>query len=313
MSPAGQRLALRDAAQWHARLGAAPGCPRTHEQWQAWHQQDALHQWAWQQLQAFHSGLCGVPSGLAQRTLATDLAQPARRTLLKGLLLGLGVSGLAWSGYRQSPLWLADQRTATGERRTLRLEDGTRLVLNTASAVDIRFDSQQRLILLRAGEILLETGKDPRPLKVRSAQGEMRALGTRFSVRQYDDLTELGVLEHAVAVRNRPEGVEVRVEAGMSLRFGDGPLPSPQPLDPNRAEWAQGRLVIDNWRLGEALDELQRYRPGVITCTDDVAGLRVSGAYPLDDTDRALAALAKVLPLRIDRRTRYWVRVRGLA
>lgn len=313
MSPAGQRLALRDAAQWHARLGAAPGCPHTHEQWQAWHQQDALHQWAWQQLQAFHAGLCGVPSGLAQRTLATDLSQPARRTLLKGLVLGLGISGLAWTGYRQSPLWLADQRTATGERRTLMLDDGTRLVLNTASAVDVRFDAQQRLILLRAGEILVETGRDPRPLKVLSAHGEMRALGTRFTVRQYDHLTELDVLEHAVAVRNRPEAAEVRVEAGMSLRLGEGALPAPQPLDPNRAAWVQGRLVIDGWRLGQVLEELQRYRPGFITCADEVAGLRVSGAYPLDDTERALAALAKVLPVRIEQRTRYWVRVRGLA
>lgn len=313
MSPAGQRLALRDAAQWHARLGAAPECLHTRDQWQAWHQQDALHQWAWQQLENFRAELCGVPSGLARRTLATDLAQPARRTLLKGLVLGLGVSGLSWTGYRHAPLWLADHRTATGERRNLTLEDGTRLTLNTASAVDIRFDERQRLIILRAGEILLETGKDPRPLKVRSAHGEIRALGTRFSVRQQDALTEVDVLEHAVAVRNQPGGVEVRVEAGMGLRFGLGPLPSPQPFDPNRAEWAHGRLVIDGWRLDDVLGELQRYRPGVITCADTVAHLRVSGAYPLDDTDRALAALAQVLPIHIDQRSRYWVRVRGLA
>lgn len=313
MSSTGQRQALLDAAHWYARLGAAPECTQTHGQWQSWLQQDALHDWAWQRLEALQSEMRGVSPGLARRTLASDLAQPARRTLLKGLVLGLGVSGLAWTGYRQTPLWLADVRTAIGERRRLVLADGSELILNTATAVDIRFSADQRLIILRAGEILLTTGQDPRPLSVRSRHGQMRALGTRFSVRQEDDHTELAVLEHAVAVRNRPDMSELRVDAGQGLSFGDGPLPAPRPLDPNQAEWSNGRLVIDGWRLDRALAELQRYRPGFIQCADEVAGLRLSGAFPLDDSDRALAAIARVLPVRVDFRTRYWVRVRGLS
>lgn len=310
MNATEQRLALRDAAHWHARLGAAPGCAQTQQQWQAWHQQSALHQWAWQRLENLQAELQGLPGPLARRAMGASV-QATRRTLLKGLVLGLGVSSLAWTGYRQSPIWLADQRTATGERRSLTLQDGTRLTLNTASAVDIRFDAGQRLIILRAGEILIETAKDSRPLKVRSAHGEMRALGTRFSVRQFDDHTELDVLEHAVAVRNTPNGEEVRVEAGMQLAFADGPLPAPQPADPSRSAWSQGRLVIDDWRLDRTLAELQRYRPGVITCADDIAGLRLSGTYPLDDTDRALAAIAQALPVRIETRTRYWVSIKA--
>ena len=309
MNPAEQRLALREAAQWYARLGAAPQCAQTHQQWQAWHQQHELHQWAWQRLERLRAELQGLPGPVARHALAGSVAQPTRRTLLKGLVLGLGASGLAWSGYRQAPVWLADLRTRTGERRSLTLTDGTRLTLNTASAVDIRFEAAQRLIVLRAGEILVETGRDPRPFKVRSAHGEMRALGTRFSVRQFDDHTVLSVLEHAVAVRNAPDTAEVRVEAGMGLNFSHAPLAAPQPIDANQSAWSQGRLVIDDWRLDRALAELQRYRPGFIECADEVADLRLSGAYPLDDTERALAAIAQALPVRIETRTRYWVRV----
>lgn len=308
MNAAEQRLALRDAAQWHARLGAAPNCAETQRQWQAWYQQHTLHQWAWQRLENLQRGLSGLPGPLARRTLGSNV-QTSRRTLLKGLVLGLGVSGLAWTGYRQTPLWLADQRTATGERRQLTLQDGSRLTLNTASAVDIRFDAQQRLIILRAGEILIETARDSRPFKVRSAHGEMRALGTRFNVRQFDDRTELEVLEHAVAVRNAPNAAEVRVDAGLRLSFDERTLGIPQPAEPNLSAWSQGRLVIDDWRLDRTLTELQRYRPGVIICAEEVAGLRLSGAYSLDDTDRALSAIAQALPVRIDSRTRYWVRV----
>ncbi|TBU96579.1 FecR domain-containing protein [Stutzerimonas kirkiae] len=310
MNLAAQRQALRDAAQWHARLGAAPDCARTRERWQAWHGQAEIHQWAWQRLEQLQDELRRLPAPLARRALADGVTPPGRRTLLKGLVLGLGVSSLAWSGYRQAPMWLADQRTATGERRSLDLADGTRLTLNTASAVDIRYDDAQRLIVLHVGEILVEkTARDPRPFRVRSAHGEMRALGTRFNVRQYDDRTELSVLEHTVAVRNAANAEEIRVEAGMRLDFAHGPLPAPRPADPSHSAWSQGRLVIDDWRLDRTLAELQRYRPGFIECADEVAGLRLSGAYPLDDTERALAAIAQALPIRIETRTRYWVRV----
>ncbi|WP_442111079.1 FecR domain-containing protein [Pseudomonas sp. NUPR-001] len=309
-NPAEQRLALRDAAQWHARLGAAPDCRSTQQQWQLWHQQNALHQWAWQRLENLQAELHGLPGPLARRAMGGSV-QATRRTLLKGLVLGLGVSGLAWTGYRQTPIWLADQRTATGERRSLTLPDGTRLTLNTASAVDIRFDAEQRLIILRAGEILIETAKDSRPFKVRSAHGEMRSLGTRFNVRQYEDRTSLSVLEHAVAVRNAPGREEVRVESGMGLDFAAGALAAPHPIDTNLSAWSQGRLVIDDWRLDRTLAELQRYRPGVITCADEIAGLRLAGAYPLDDTDRALTVIAQALPVRIETRTRYWVSIKA--
>ncbi|GAB7527617.1 FecR domain-containing protein [Pseudomonas sp. 3A(2025)] len=311
MNPVQQRQALRDAAQWHARLSATPDCAHTREQWQAWHQQNDLHQWAWQRLEAFQTDLRGMSGSLARRTLASGNTQPGRRTLLKGLMLGLGVSGLAWSGYRQAPIWLADLRTATGERRSLNLADGSVLTLNTASAVDIRYEAGQRLIILRAGEILIETARDPRPFKVRSAHGEMQALGTRFTVRVHDTHTELTVLEHAVAVRNAATVQALRVEAGQRLNFDDGPLQAPQAADQNLSEWRHGRLVIDNWRLDQALAELQRYRPGFIDCAAEVAGLRLSGAYPLDDTDRALAAIARVLPVAIDSRTRFWIQVRS--
>lgn len=54
---------------------------------------------------------------------------------------------------------------------------------------------------------------------------------------------------------------------------------------------------------------LGRYRPGLLGCDPSVAGLRLSGAYPLDDTDRALAAIARAVPVEVVSRTRYWVRL----
>ncbi|CAM3883121.1 Protein FecR [Pseudomonas reidholzensis] len=309
MNPSEQRQALREAAQWHARLHAAPDCAERRAQWQAWLDQSPLHGWAWGRLGQLQAGLVGIPGPLARHTLAAGQVEPGRRTLLKGLVLGLGVTGVALTGYRNAPTWLADQRTATGERRSLTLQDGTRLTLNTASAVDIRYSAGQRLIVLIEGEIVVQTATDPRPLHVRTVHGDMRALGTRFNVRLHADCTELIVIEHAVAVQTATREREVRVDAGMALAFDTGTLPEPRLADLTRTEWRQGQLVLDGWPLRRALAELQRYRTGRLSCSDEVAGLQLAGVYPLDDTDRALVAIAEALKLEINTYARFWTRL----
>lgn len=91
---------------------------------------------------------------------------------------------------------LAQQRTSIRERRPLRLDDGSQLALNADTALDIRFDSKQRLIQVYRGEMLVNTAQDStqRPFIVQTGEGRARALGTRFSVRQLAEQTRVGVL-----------------------------------------------------------------------------------------------------------------------
>lgn len=308
-----QRAALKMAAHWHAVLGSEQAGEVEQRAWRDWHAQP-LNQWAWQRVEALRVQLRSVPGALAYSTLdnARSNAPLHRRNVLKGLFVVAGAGGLAWVGRDELPLgeWLADYRTATGERRHVELADGSRLTLNTASAVDIRFDGQRRLVELRSGEILIETAKDSaRPFIVQTRQGTIRALGTRFTVRQHAGNSEVSVLEHAVAVRGPSGAAEVIVETGQTLHFDGHTAARPQPADLLRSQWAQGRLVISDWRLDQLLAELGRYRPGLLGCDPQVAGLRLSGAYPLDDTDRALAAIARAVPVEVVSRTRYWVRL----
>ncbi|MBB3103057.1 FecR domain-containing protein [Azomonas macrocytogenes] len=306
-----QRAALRMAAHWYAVLGAS-----TREEdrlaWHEWHAQAPENQWAWQRLENLQQQLQGLPGNLAFQTISSEWGRD-RRTVLKGLVLLAGGSTLAWTARQNLPWqpWVADQRSAIGERRSLTLADGSRLHLNTASAVDIRFDAQQRLIELQAGEIQVETVPDPaRPFLVATRDGLIRALGTRFTVRQRKAFTEVGVLQHAVAVtlKQTPQP-DTLVQAGQCLAFDASHTQPLRPLDPLASEWTNGRLVIDGWRLADTLEELSRYRPGLLSCDSSIADLRLSGAYPLDDTDQALAAIVRALPVHIVSLTRYWVRL----
>ncbi|MCC9596910.1 MULTISPECIES: hypothetical protein [unclassified Rubrivivax] len=81
----------------------------------------------------------------------------------------------------------------------------------------------------------------------------------------------------------------------------------PPPAD--GALWARGVLAVEDLRLDEFLAELSRYRPGWIRCEPAVAGLRLSGAFMLNDTDAVLDNLARLLPVRVLERTRYWITV----
>ncbi|WP_050491889.1 FecR domain-containing protein [Pseudomonas putida] len=317
MSPLPQRQALSAAAQWFARLGEAPADPDLQQRWQAWHAADPQHQWAWQRVAMLQAQLNQAQGALGHDVLARAGQQgPAlqRRMLLKGLLLGAGLGALGWRGYRDAPVWLADVRTAIGEQRRVTLSDGSRLILNTGSAVDIAFSNDTRQLQLRAGEIFVETAADHRPFMVSTGEGHIRALGTRFGVRQQDHQTRVCVYQHAVVVNPiNAGGEQIRLDNGYGLLFDSTGILQRMPLASTDAAWTEGQLVVDDWRLDHLLEELQRYRSGYLGCATAVGHLRVSGAYSLTDLDLTLSTLTLSLPVKLVRHTRFWTRIEPLS
>jgi len=229
-----------------------------------------------------------------------------------GAVALFGAGGLlAWRALPVDGL-LADYRTGTGERRELRLADGTLLWLDSASAVDVKIDAQGRQITVHSGEILIDTEHAARglpPLRVATVHGTVRPLGTRFIVNRQEGRTQVAVLRHAVALQAAAGGDEVILQAGEQGTLDSSGARHAGAITGEPDAWTRGLLIVDNWRLGDLIDQLDRYRPGRLRCDDAVASLRVSGAFPIDDTDRALAAVERALPVRISRFTRYYVSV----
>lgn len=308
---AAEREAIRAAAQWYARLAAETAGERERLAWQRWLEADPAHRDAWQRIESVRQQMGQVPGRLAASTLTA--AGHSRRRVLLGAALLVSASGVAALGWRSDAgrRLTADFRTSVGERQRFTLADGSQLLLDTDSAVDARFDERQRLLLLRGGEVLVETAPDPlgRPFSVATAHGRVRALGTRFTVRVDDLGSEVAVLEKTVEVEAPGMAAPLRLEAGQRTRFTrDGAQP-PRANDASVAAWQQGSLIAIDRPLGELIDELARYRSGWLRCDPRIAGIKVSGAFPLDDSERALDALEKGFPVQVIRRTRYWVTV----
>lgn len=279
-----------------------------------WQQAHPEHQRAWQRLQQLQQTFGSVPSECA-RAVLRDSPDPQRRAALKmlGLLLVAGGSGYLMQSQVSWRATFAEHRTATGEIRHMTLSDGTRLDLNSDSAVDLRFTAQERRIKLIRGEVLLTSGHDPvRPLIVETASGDVQALGTRFSVREMDDGARVELYEGQLRISPR-QGASVLMEAGHSLWFNAGGAGSMQPANVNASSWSQGRLVAERQPLGRFLAELARYRPGWIRCDEAASQLLLTGVFPLDDTQAVLAAIERTLPVKVESVTRYWVTVKRRA
>lgn len=312
MTPALNRDVLEAAASWYVELRCAPGDPAllgAHSRWLA---EDPSHAAAWSRVGMLQSKLDRITPGVGERTLNSAFAR--RRASLKvlGVLMLVGGSGLL--GWQRTPMRAlrADEQTAIGEQRGLPLADGSQLQLNTGSAVNIHFDARLRSIELVRGEIAISTRADPlaRPFLVHTPEGSVRALGTRFVVRSDSQGSQVSVQEHAVEVRPAAApGHATRVEAGQCASFDAQGCQAVLPASGDEDAWVQGMLVVHDWPLETFLRELGRYRHGHLGCSKAVAGLRISGAFQLDDSDLILRNLCTTLSLQARHFTRYWVQL----
>ncbi|MCM8567297.1 FecR domain-containing protein [Thauera linaloolentis] len=306
------------AAGWLVRLHAGELDDAGRQALAAWRAQHPDHERAWQAAETLAGTLGAIPAGIGTQALRRS-RQAQRRRAAKTIALLLAAPAAGWLGWRQwgaefAAELVADHRTATGQRSEIQLADGSLLHLNTASAADVRFDAAQRRIVLQAGEILIHTAPDsirpPRPFVVQTEHGTIRALGTRFIVqRESGRQTRVSVLEHAVEIRPALGNAARRLDAGQSVRFSAHAVGPIQPAPAGGDAWRQGNLIADKQRLEDFLAELSRHRPGILRCAPEVADLRISGVFQLDDTDRILAILQEDLPISVRRRTRYWVNV----
>lgn len=302
---------LRRAAYWYAVLRDESVTPAQRLAWQAWLARSDEHRLAWSRVDGIgnkfaplrgHGPAAGAAAAAAVE--AGSAGDGKRRRMLGAVGGVLGLALLGWSGWRHefAPAPLLVLRTGPGERRSLALEDGSRVWLNARSALQVDYGATQRRLVLLDGEILVETAVDSRrrPFLVETGHGRMQALGTRFSVSRAASHTRLDVFEGVVAV-GTARGARLRVGAGQAASFDAGQVGAPVRAQRMREAWRRGSLSADGIALQEVLREIGRYHDRRIHVAPDVAGMRVMGVFPLDDAERTLAMLASSLPIRIGR------------
>lgn len=298
-----------DASGWFARLHADDATPADWRAFHAWHDSDPRHAAAWSEIEAIFaaSGAVAMEPRIAGMTPRAPRPgpRPVRWAMAAAILLMVGarVGPDIWVDLR------ADYRTGEQERRQETLADGSRVELNVDSALEIVGSATERRVRLLRGEVFFEIVPDAdRPFVVETAYGAVRVTGTAFAVRLLPEGAKVTVAQGTVEVLpggNDGEGGEgaVPLRAGQSVRteaMAAGPVETVDVA--SLLAWRGGRIVFRQRPLGQVLAELERYRPGMILLLDDTLAQRpVTGAFDIENTDRALSALAAVMKLEIRR------------
>jgi transmembrane sensor len=270
----------------------------------------------------------GATSPLSQPTPARRSTVPARgratswhrRVWYGGATVAAAcVLAVAYAGYgpprSDAPVAHAGVREYTtnpGQRATITLSDGTRVVLNVASRlrVPVDFGTNTRTLDLD-GEAQFTVVHDPvRPFVVRANGVQVRDLATTFVVRAYDRVsaTTVAVRDGRVAVQLpnlvASQAVTVNPSEFVTISPDGGARVGRMAEDAEFFGWTGGTLVLRKTPLGSALAQLSRWYGIEFRVTDRRLLERdLSITLPGTLTAVALQDIGDVLGVRVDRGT----------
>ncbi len=304
---------LEEAAAWLVRMDNRTLDQNELRALDNWCNTSPEHTHIWTAACELNRQFSQLPDHFARPVLSRT--RSSRRTLLKSLVgasLLIPLGALVVRNQPWQPL-LAQHRTAIGERRELTLEDGSQLMLNTDTALDVHFTAQQRVIRLYQGEVLLRSAADSqRSFAISSAAGTVITNNNDaavFALRCDGESSLVTVRRQSVKVitASANPGSNVLIPAHQQCRFNSSGVEWMAEAPRGTLAWRRGELIVDRWPLKQVIAELSRYRPGILRCDTDVAGISVSGVFQTANTDQALEALAALFNLQITRVTPYWV------
>nr|WP_237371150.1 FecR domain-containing protein [Rhizobium sp. SL42] len=303
---------VTDAAlDWLLRLQSRPEDAAERARFEQWCRQDPRHAETYARLVAL--GAMPELEAATQRLARQDgeilqFTTPTRPRVWRwagaiaaSILLAVGIQQYPGLMIR----WQADYQTATGSKQELDLPDGSRMTLNTASAVALDFEDGRRSVKLLQGEAFFDVVPDAaHPFKVAGHFSEVEVKGTGFSVRT-DDQEDLVVLQHgAVQVVHLPDRASTaHLDPGQSISATATSLsPVASVSTENALAWLEGRIVFSERRLSSVLDEVGRYYPSpVIIANNRVGHVLVSGNYRLTDPEGTIRSLASAAGASVSR------------
>ncbi|MDK7587427.1 DUF4880 domain-containing protein [Alcaligenes faecalis subsp. phenolicus] len=306
-----QELAqLRQQAQdWAVRLKT--GQPTTVDvaAFHAWRNQSPAHAWAWNETCKDWTAL-GQAAQAYERRYAGKLLRPERVRRDRRFFIGATASALgtlAVVGIIRPPLgmwpswseWQADYRTGKGEQRAVALGEHLKVSLNTLTAVSIDRSSGPPVVSLIAGEAAIDSQQAI--CVVQAESGRLLVNDGGFEVRRLGDnrvrvrcLVGRGELQH-------PAGA-LALAANDEVIYDAHQLGERRQASAGGSDWRLGMVVFDNLPLAEAIEEINRYRPGrVVLMNDSLAQRRFTAKIQIHALDDAIDLMEKVLGVKARR------------
>ena len=320
------------AADWVARLDARDLTPGEEQELQAWLDSDVRCLGAFARARAIFisPGIASAMPNVRRAPLGTMTSSPlARRSFLAAAVVGVVGSAFLLGRREESEkrLYVSE----LGEIRQIPLEDGSRITLNTNSALQVEYRKESRLVALQRGEAFFEVAKNnDRPFIVVGSSAQARAVGTSYNVRLGKEDGEMQIRVASGRVAVEPPHAELATAFGAlkslfgsrsanaayvnanqeaEVRVGQDGLDkgriqvSVRDLQPGIFErslmWREGLLSFEGVTLAEAIAEFSRYSRQKILIRGALAHERVSGLFAAADPAAFASAIAISLKIRL--------------
>lgn len=318
------------AAEWCWRIADRALTDQEQAQFDAWIRADPRHQQVFDEMVAVWKGtdtIAEMPGFLSLRARALTTMETARdrdepsiygrgrwlRSLAVAAALILTVCGSFWFFSSGADIY----ETGVGERRVVRLEDGSRISLDASSRVAVSYSDDRRALTLERGRAKFDVAKEPlRPFTVTAGNQAVVATGTAFSVELLRGQMRVLLYEGQVAVVARPGASRVMnaksakpAEAGPAteqLVPGQELISSlssgavrviPAKMD-RSLSWEDGRLDFVDEPLMRAVERINRYTDTPIVVGDAAAGrLLVNGVFDAGDTQSFIRGMTALFPI----------------
>ena len=318
---------LAEASAFRVRLAEA-GMDSS-ESLEAWLAADPTHRDAWVQVNGPWE-LIGehatAPELMAMRRDALSRAhrqgrarwsgRPRRGRLLAAVasfavIVACGIGVYMWNAQRGDVY-----RTASGERRVVTLEDGSKISLDARSEVRVRYTGDARRLELLGGQARFDVAHDSqRPFSVRARDQLVIATGTAFNVDMVGSTVLVTLIEGRVevlegigtpyvAVSPKTDGIAVDkpqrqvLTAGEQLRVAPDAMPVVTTVDVDRAvAWESGHLVFSDEPLSSVVARINRYAALPVEVDPDIGKLRISGVFRTDDLGTFIDTVTRYLPV----------------
>jgi transmembrane sensor len=305
-----------EAAAWFARRRDGGCVPSEEAAFEEWCERSKAHATAyaetelawyqWKQLQTsnrMREMAAAAMAATAPRRRSAPAGRRSAQLLAAACIVAaviIGAIGLLPKLLSSPPV---SYSTALGEQRTEQLPDGTRVTLNTETALQVRYGHGHREIVLEHGEAMFDVVHDTaHPFVVTAGDGRVTDLGTRFAIRDDGGMAIVTLLQGRVEIAARDERRELT--PGEQARYG-GPIAgiSVRKVDPAAVTaWLRGRLDFNGMPLAQAIADANRYSAVKLRLGDPkLADMPVGGSFRAGDNAAIAAALSAVFPVRVTR------------
>jgi transmembrane sensor len=321
----GQQDAVRDlflaAAHWHGLHEQGELQAQERERFHSWLAADPSHRKAYQSVEHAWAGMAnaGLDEGILLMRREALAAPPNTRVrwnrragIAASILAGAVIAG---AFMRHNPPGanpsVGEFSTQVGQRSNITLADGSVVVLNTASRIEVAYDAQVRRVQLLAGQAWFEVAKhQPRPFVVEAGNQRVTAHGTAFDVRlEEHDQVQVTLAEGRVSVealKSAGAGPDIPV-SHEDLLPGDQLVVSvARPAIKHKADvakatiWREGQIIFDDDTLEKAVTEVNRYSTRKIVLADPrLASLRMSGVFIAGHSESFLETVTGHFPIKV--------------